>query len=130
MSVTPEDFITFANDCVGRDDEIGFRNAIARAYYGAYHLVNPLMKHGPKENHQGLIDYIKGDAARGSESYEKRYLIAISYVLQSLKDQRIISDYDLEANIGEVQAKAAIITANKLVTKCTEMTAGSVAASS
>lgn len=130
MSVTPEEFMDFANDCIVRADEIGYRNAIGRAYYGAYHLVNPLMKYGPKDNHQGLINYIKGDAARGSESYDKRYLIAVSYILQSLKDQRIICDYDLDTKIGEIQAKAALKTANKLVEKCTEMTAASVAASS
>lgn len=130
MPVLAEDFISFAHDCISRSDEIGFRNAIGRAYYGAYHLVNPLMKQGPKENHQGLIDYLKGDAARGSEDYDRRYLIAISYILQSLKDQRVICDYDLSTSINETQAKTAIVTANKLVVKCTEMTSGSAAASS
>ncbi|WP_227720563.1 hypothetical protein [Yersinia proxima] len=121
MPVTSDDFLNFARDCVIRDDEIGFRNAVARSYYSAYHLVNPLMRNGPKDNHQGLIDYLKGDASRGHESYSKRNLIAVAYILQSLKDQRIICDYELNDLIGELQAKTAIITTEKLMTKCTEM---------
>ena len=47
MPVTSNDFISFAKDCSSRKDEIGYRNAIARAYYGAYHHILPYMKHGP-----------------------------------------------------------------------------------
>ncbi|HBE9077671.1 hypothetical protein [Serratia fonticola] len=127
MPVSSIDIHNFAKDCIDRKDEIGYRNAIARTYYSAYHLVSPLMKNGPKENHQGLIDYIKGDAARGCEKYERKYLIAISYILQALKDQRIISDYRLEEIVDELQAKAAVATTEKLVVKCGEMTRDSAA---
>lgn len=37
MPVTSTDFIELAKFCASRKDEIGYRNAVARAYYGAYH---------------------------------------------------------------------------------------------
>ncbi|EKN4195067.1 TPA: hypothetical protein ACV98Q_000732 [Yersinia enterocolitica] len=123
MPVTSSDFLLFAKDCITRSDEIGYRNAIARAYYAAYHHVLPCMLHGPKDNHQGLIDYLKGDAWRtSSEKFEKRSLVALGMSLQSLKDQRIISDYSINSEIDKIGADSAIRTAEKLIEKCNQMT--------
>ncbi|HBW6190077.1 TPA: hypothetical protein ME995_000253 [Klebsiella pneumoniae] len=122
MPVTSNDFISFAKDCSSRKDEIGYRNAIARAYYGAYHHVLPYMKHGPKDNHQGLIDYLSTMAWKdGAEAYPKATLMALGYALQSLKDQRIICDYRLELTVEELEANVAVRTAEKLLQRCEEM---------
>lgn len=116
MPVTSNDFISFAKDCSSRKDEIGYRNAIARAYYGAYHHILPYMKHGPKDSHQGLIDYLSTMAWKdGAEIYPKLTLKALGFALQALKDQRIISDYRLEVTINELEANVAVRTAEKLL---------------
>jgi len=121
MPITSPEIIDFAKDCLSRQDEVGYRNAIARSYYGAYHLVKGMMVNGPKDNHQGLIDYLRGDACRGHESYNRKNLLALSYALQSMKDQRIISDYFLDETVDLVQAQTAIITAEKLVARCLDI---------
>lgn len=123
MSVTSNDFLLFAKDCITRSDEIGYRNAVARAYYAAYHHVLPCMEHGPKDSHQGLIDYLKGDAWRASsEKYERTSLAALAIALQSLKDQRIVSDYCLDSDIDKLSANTAVRTAEKLMDRCNQMT--------
>lgn len=122
MPVNSHDFLTFAKDCHKRKDEIGYRNAIARSYYSAYHHVLPCMVNGPKDSHQGLIDYLQGDASRGSETYEAKYLKGISYILGQLKAQRIIADYRLDQSISPQQSEVAILTTEKLFAKCAEMT--------
>ncbi|KKF38466.1 hypothetical protein [Hafnia alvei] len=123
MPVTSNDFLSFAKDCVSRSDEIGYRNAIARAYYAAYHHVLPCMEHGPKDNHQGLIDYLKGDAWRASsEKYERSSLVGLAMALQSLKDQRILSDYNLNSDFDKLSADTAVRTAEKLMDKCNQLT--------
>lgn len=122
MPVTSNDFIELAKFCASRKDEIGYRNAVARAYYGAYHHVVPHLEHGPKDNHQGLIDYLTTMAWRdGSEPFPKNALIGLGMALQSLKDQRIVSDYRLDATITELDSNVAIKTAEKLLQKCNDM---------
>lgn len=122
MSVTSDDFIAFAKDCCSRKDEIGYRNAIARAYYGAYHHVLPHLKNGPKENHQGLIDYLTKMAWRDdAEPYSGNSLKGLGFGLQALKDQRIICDYRLDETVTEQQSAIAIRTAEKLLQRCSDM---------
>lgn len=118
MPVSPVDFISFAKICVTGKDEISYRNAIARSYYAAYHTVCPLMLNGPKDSHQGLINYLHGDAQRGFESYAPNSLRALGHALQSLKDQRIACDYDLADDFDESDANTVIRTAEKLILRC------------
>ena len=121
MPVNSQDFLGFAKDCHQRNDEIGYRNAIARSYYGAYHHVLPCMVNGPKDSHQGLINYLQGDASRGSEVYEARYLKGISFILSQLKAQRIVADYRLDQSVTSKQSEVAILTTERLFAKCTDM---------
>lgn len=121
VPVSSSDFINFAKDCFARDDEIGYRNAIARAYYGAYHNVIPYLANGPTDSHQGLIDYLMTMAWKGNESFQKADLIALGYALQALKDQRVVCDYRLAETITRVQSSTAIKTAEKIISRCLEM---------
>lgn len=122
MSVQCTDFLKFAIDSSARGDEIGYRNAVARSYYCAYHRVNGMMKKGPKDSHQGLIDYLHGDAWRLScELYEKKYLVALAHTLKAMKDQRVISDYGLNDSVDKMNSDAAIATCNKLLDRCRDM---------
>ncbi|MBM6605532.1 hypothetical protein JTF19_05050 [Enterobacteriaceae bacterium RIT814] len=122
MPVTSADFLQFAKDCADRKDEIGYRNAIARAYYSAYHHVAPCLKNGPKDSHQGLVDYLITDAWKGNEAFAKQDLVGLGYMLRTLKDQRVISDYRLNDQVTEIQSKTAIKTVENLIEKCAQMT--------
>lgn len=109
MSVTSLDFIDFASSCIKRNDEIGFRNAVGRAYYGAYHHTIAKMVNGPKTSHAGLITYLQGDAWRMKlEVFDKRKLIALSHILLAMKSQRALSDYDLINPVTIDHATSAI----------------------
>lgn len=124
MAVQHTDFLNFAIDSAKRCDEIGYRNAVARAYYCAYHRVNGMMRNGPKDSHQGLIDYLRGDSWRmGCESYDKKQLIALSHTLSSMRDQRVISDYGLNDVVESTHADIAITTCNKLLERCLNIAA-------
>ncbi|GKJ27964.1 hypothetical protein NUKP24_21030 [Klebsiella variicola] len=122
MSVNSLDILDFAKDCVGRKDEIGYRNAVARAYYSAYHHVIPCLNNGPKDSHQGLIDYLLTISWKGNEPFSKPDLIGIGYALQTLKAQRVISDYCLDDEVTESQSATAIKTVEKLMKRCADMT--------
>ncbi|MBL5932263.1 hypothetical protein [Lelliottia amnigena] len=122
MPVNSHDFLGFAKDCHARADEIGYRNAIGRAYYSSYHHVLPTMANGPKDSHQGLIDYLHGDACRGHETYDPKYMKGIGFILTQLKAQRIIADYRLDQQVSAKQSGLAIGMAERLIDKCSEMT--------
>ena len=116
MSVTSQDFITFASNCIQRNDEIGFRNAIGRAYYGAYHHTIAKMVNGPKQSHADLITYLQGEAWQVPlETYDKRKMIALSHVLLTMKSQRTLSDYKLHLNIDKSKADLAMTNAANAV---------------
>lgn len=121
MPVNSIDFLTFAKSSMQRKDEIGFRNAVARAYYCAYHHVLPCMQLGPKDSHQGLIDYLKNDSWKGNENFAKADLVGLGYILDTMKAKRVISDYRLDANVTETEAKVAILSAENLISKCADM---------
>lgn len=123
MAVTYIDILSFAKDCINRDDEVGYRNAISRAYYAAYHCVYPLIRYGPKGSHQGLINYLlQADSAK-KESCNKKTLLALAYAMQNLKGMRVIADYSLNnENMNKVNASSSIITSEKLINKIKEIT--------
>ncbi|MFC3191104.1 hypothetical protein [Pseudocitrobacter faecalis] len=122
MPISSKDIIDFAKDCQTRNDEIGFRNAIARAYYAAYHHVLPCLTNGPRDSHQGLINYLVNEAWKGNEPFEKIDMVGLGYALQSLKDQRIVCDYRLNDTVTSTQSATAIKTVEKLLKRCADMT--------
>lgn len=123
MPITCRELLGFAKDCLDRNDEVGYRNAISRAYYAAYHCVYPALRYGPKDNHQGLIDYLLGDGSKGSEEYDENTLKAIGFMLQTLKDNRIIADYRLDNNFasGKRDAETAIHLSSNVQNKIIEI---------
>ncbi|WP_421595697.1 hypothetical protein [Rahnella sp. PD4] len=112
MSVTSQDFISFASTCIQRNDEIGYRNAIGRAYYGAYHHTIAKLVNGPKQSHADLITYLQGAAWQVPlETFDKKKMIALSHVLFAMKSQRTLSDYKLHMNIDKAKADLAMTNA-------------------
>lgn len=121
MTINSNDFISFANDCMARKDEIGYRNAIARSYYGVYHHVRGMLKKGPKENHQGLINYLDTESWKDNEEYEKNSLRGLSIMLQMMKDKRVVADYSLKTTVTIVDAEESLKTADRIMAKCHAM---------
>ncbi|HAX9726175.1 TPA: HEPN domain-containing protein [Serratia marcescens] len=118
MSVNGNDFIDFANDCMSRNDEIGYRNAIARSYYGVYHHISGILNNGPRESHQGLINYLDTEAWKGNEKFEKNFLRGLAMMLQTMKDKRVMADYDLITTLTITDANESLKTANRIMERC------------
>lgn len=122
MAITYLDILEFSKNCMKLESETGYRNAISRSYYAAYHCVYPSMVHGPQDSHQGLINYLARSDTPEREKYEKRDLLALHYALQNMKGMRVVADYSL-ANDGMsmINAKTNIATSEKAINKILEM---------
>lgn len=121
MSITSSDLIDVAKKCITFQSESGFRTSISKSYYAVYHSVCELLQNGPSASHQGVIDYLQGDAQRGSEKYSPKELKALSFVLSNLKGQRKIADYYLNDNVEKDKASVAIRTAEKALERIVNM---------
>lgn len=122
MAVTYLDILNFSKGCMKAENEVGYRNAISRAYYAAYHCIYPSMAYGPQDSHQGLIDYLARSDTSAREQYDKKDLLALHYALKNMKGMRVVADYSL--NNGEmnmINAKANIATSEKAINKMLEM---------
>jgi len=110
MSTTKTEFLNFANNNP-TSPEFDYRNRISRAYYAAYHSAN--------EHYEDDRDiYTDGDHSelirtlKESRSRTKSY---IGYKLASLKSQRVIADYKLDANVYETDLKSALEETEKII---------------
>lgn len=113
MSVTGKDFIEFANHCVEQGDEIGYRNAIGRSYYGAYHEISNILEKAIfVHTHKDIRDYlIERSWLKGNEPFEKMKLISLGSRLKQMHTSRVAADYDLLDTVSEIDARAALIAA-------------------
>lgn len=127
MSVTCEDIVDIADKCLSFNSEVGDRSAISRAYYASYHFVYPVLENGPTDSHQGLIDYLQGDAIRGGEKYNAMDLKAISFMLSNMKSKRKVADYYLDQNVKRIDAEVAVLTSKKLLEKVHQMISPDIA---
>ncbi len=100
MAVNNSDFFNFAKDCYERNDEIGFRNVISRAYYAAYHnsLVNTDMPRRKCNHHIGLIQHIASQG-RENQGYQE-----ISRLLRVMRNARNDADYKLGITVTKNMA--------------------------
>lgn len=121
MSVTCDEILNVAENCLSFNSEAGGRSAISRAYYASYHFVHPILENGPNDSHQGLIDYLQGDALRGNEKYNTIDLKALSFMLSNLKGKRKVADYYLGHTISKIDAEVAVGTSKRVLAKVYEM---------
>ncbi|TBM13500.1 hypothetical protein EYY86_14560 [Hafnia paralvei] len=122
MSVNGDDFIKFANNCLHTNDEIGYRNAIGRAYYGVYHKTCSILEKCPHNTHIGVREYLAKDSwLKHNEPYAKMKLLSVSAILTQLHTQRKWADYEISEDIGESDAVAALKLAQRGMDKITEM---------
>lgn len=112
----------FAEHAKTLGSEIGYRNAIARAYYAMFHQVQTSLIACPKfvgGTHQGLADYL--NKAVPTEPYDKTYLRRLAAILNQQKGRRNIADYELDKTFTLSDAQAALDTATRLFDLCQEM---------
>ncbi|EUC94734.1 hypothetical protein [Providencia alcalifaciens] len=128
MSVSSNDFLNIAESCIANENgEIGYRNAISRGYYAAYHSAVSCLNDGklPRYNgkesknvkggtHAKLSYYFENDAANDLP-YEKEKLELIGVQLRMLHKLRVNADYRIEKKIDKVDAQDAIIKAKKIM---------------
>ncbi|NUL39367.1 hypothetical protein [Kosakonia sacchari] len=117
MSIKGRDFIDFADRCIKQGDEIGYRNAIGRAYYGAYHEVSSILEKAVfVHTHKSIREYlIERSWLKGNEPFDKMTLISLGSRLKQMHTNRIAADYDLKDTISDVDAQAALIVAQKFI---------------
>ncbi len=106
MPINAEDFYTSAKNIVGQEatSEVDRRTAISRAYYSVYHKVLSVLDNDPRSYsgkgcHGSLIHYLQTDAQH-EESIEFSTLRRIAYILKQERDNRILADYKLDAEVS------------------------------
>ena len=105
MPINCKDFLSLANDSLERGDEIGYRNAISRAYYCAFHAIKSAIDfEAPKgkPTHETLINYLV--SANKDEKIPYLKLRSLGYRLAAQRKLRSKSDYQLAETICEQEA--------------------------
>lgn len=105
MPINCKDFLTFAEECLDRNDEIGYRNAISRAYYCSYHAIKSVINFEPPKNqpsHESVIKYLSSPAK--DEKIPNTTLRSLGFRLAVQKKLRSRSDYCLDETIYEQEA--------------------------
>ncbi|TDY81425.1 UNVERIFIED_ORG: hypothetical protein C7429_102548 [Pantoea allii] len=123
MAVKGQDFYDFALKCIEQGDEIGFRNAVGRAYYGVYHDVCEKLQNCPSPpTHSGVRDYLIDTAwLKDYEPYDKMKLISLGAMLKHLHTHRKWADYSLDIDYPKADAEATMIVAKKGMDKSKAM---------
>ncbi|HIC7643356.1 hypothetical protein AB6825_22850 [Serratia proteamaculans] len=121
MSVTGKDFHEFAQKCMSYDDEISYRNAIGRAYYGLYHEVCSALHNCPATSHTGVATYLQDEAWRGNEPYEKFAMKSLGIVLQQQHSKRKQCDYQIDLNVTKEDALESMKVTEKMLIKLQSM---------
>lgn len=122
MSVNGSDFVDFAKECMVHENEIGFRNAIGRAYYGLYHEICGMLQSCPPTTHSGVSDYLISSSWKGErERYEKMDLISLGAILKQQHTKRKWADYDIKTNVKKSDAESCLTTVEKAMEKIKKM---------
>ncbi len=124
MAVNGQHFLDFAKKNLLAGDEISCRNCISRAYYAMYHETRDTLTAAPnfqQSPHDGLIKYLRGNASRGNEPFEKNKMLALAALLEQQKGKRHKADYYLDETIDGGTAQEAIFFADKLFKICDEL---------
>lgn len=119
MPVTNYCFIEEADRTMASStgNEISYRNASSRAYYGLYHcalayadtLLTPPLSACGGSSHKKVSDFYKVELAPSREKTVK--FRKVSYQLLQLHSQRIRADYRLDAEFHEADAVSVLIGA-------------------
>jgi len=118
VSVSGKDFIDFAERCVAFGDEIGYRNAVGRSYYGVYHEICSKLEHCyVLTSHEGVRNYLLSTASSKKEPYDTSALRSVGAILHQMHVQRKWADYELGRELHKSDAEATLKIAKDAMTK-------------
>lgn len=113
MSVDFNDILQSAEVLALGESEIDWRNSVSRAYYAAYHRARDSQHLCPDNSYLRI-----GSHEALSHRYElhgKHGAKAISLVLQAMKRNRHLADYDLRDEFDSNLCSEQILTCKKLI---------------
>ncbi|EBQ5971345.1 hypothetical protein EVH65_23065 [Salmonella enterica subsp. enterica serovar Newport] len=115
MTIKSTDFLRSSEHCLLLDEEVGFRNAVSRAYYAMFHKAGETLESVPcadHNHHANLINYMQGRLGVPVEKISASRLKILAYDLRQMRQARNEADYRLsESKINANVAKEAILTA-------------------
>lgn len=134
MSINACDFIRIAKRGIEVcDDEMGYRNAISRAYYSIYHSASSLVTERkiPKYNGKDMpnvkggthlkLAYYLTDEENNKEPFSRNDMAVIAVKLKMTKMLRTTADYFLKRTVTVEDAEYMIIEAEGIIEKVKTM---------
>lgn len=133
MSVTPEDFLSYAQDMLDKDiNEFELRCCIRTSYYGAYHKSNSLKMLGEINKYPGLgvhaclIRHMSEIYTKDRKNLRKKELYRAGLKLNHIKSNRTKADYLLDEDIMLSEVKLHLDTVKQIFDICNEIEANDV----
>ncbi|MFO3773766.1 hypothetical protein [Serratia marcescens] len=117
MSVKDVEFLASAFTSFKLDSEIGYRNAISRAYYSTYHKSLERVTKMPKakgSHHAALIKYLESQECIKNERYPAEILKELARSMRQLRGMRNRADYNLDTVITQGIAADHLMLARRI----------------
>lgn len=115
MTIQSFDFLRSSEHCLLLKEEVGYRNAVSRAYYAMYHRAGEMLANVPSidhNHHANLINYMQGRLGVPQEQLSAARLKILAYDLRQMRQARNEADYRLaESKINADVAKESLLTA-------------------
>jgi uncharacterized protein (UPF0332 family) len=107
--VNYQDFLKSAEQLLQTGDEMGYRNAVSRAYYALYHrclpLFNEISDHPADDHHAQVVRTLR----------QQPKLKSIVNRLNNLRKRRNTADYELHKTLSYYDAVSAVKMAQKAI---------------
>lgn len=125
MTVGVTDLHALAVDLSAGANEVHWRSSISRAYYASYHACNdwhsqmplPGTKAPPGTGmHQSFCHQLKNPAPGTAEALAKKSKL-MGMMLDVMRDQRKVADYNLGDSVDQAKAKSVCVNATALMAK-------------
>ncbi len=104
-----QDFIQSAEQLLKIGDEMGYRNAVSRAYYALYHrclpLFNEINDHPADDHHAQVVRTL----------YQQPQYKSIANRLNKLRKRRNTADYELHKTLPRYDAESAVKMAQRAI---------------
>jgi len=117
MALDERDFLISAITNFKVGNEIGYRNAISRAYYSTYHQSLSRLTKMPNANgshHAALIKYLESKECCKNEKYQAETLKELAGCMRQLRGMRNKADYNLDTTITQETAADHLMIARKI----------------
>ncbi|EKN4026312.1 hypothetical protein [Yersinia kristensenii] len=117
MALNNNDFLLSAIANFKFNNEVGYRNAISRAYYSTYHKSLSQVVKMPatrSSHHVALIQYLASEQCFQNEQYEEETLKELSRCMKQLRNARNKADYKLDTTIKKTVAEENMALAHRI----------------